>query len=413
MPDLTGFPAIDVAIGLAFLFFVLSTVSSALNEAVASLLGWRAKTLEQAISHLLGDKDLTGELGRRFLPTRLDTAKIEDQKQPVGAPNAAALPKHLTTAVLEHWAVRALVRDPESALRRRRRPSYLPASVFSLAVAEVVASGSESLKTGAGPWEAADERLFDAITEVLTRLPPGAAREAIKRAATDAGGKLDGFRINLETAFDDAMQRASGWYKRKTLAAIIVIAAALAFGLNVDTLKVGSRLWKDEPVRTAVTAQALNTLNQGKSGSGADPSATAPDPCAPLSGAQGSPPPPTDPIKCASKRAGEAGQVVEQVDQLGLPVGWGAGNAPNNWGWLLALPGWLITMFGISLGAPFWFDVLGKLARVRGSGPSSQPETTGSSAPASTERRSTTPGLRAWRDRGTTGAPTQGPKAAP
>src|SRR4051794_7574060 len=88
MPDLTGFPAIDVAIGLAFMFFLLSTVSSAVNEAIASLLGWRAKTLEQAISHLLGDDDLTDELRRRFLSMRLDKAKIEEQKQP--APAAAA-----------------------------------------------------------------------------------------------------------------------------------------------------------------------------------------------------------------------------------------------------------------------------------------------------------------------------------
>ena len=35
MPDLTGFPALDVAIGLAFLFFLLSTICSAISEAIA------------------------------------------------------------------------------------------------------------------------------------------------------------------------------------------------------------------------------------------------------------------------------------------------------------------------------------------------------------------------------------------
>jgi hypothetical protein len=34
--------------------------------------------------------------------------------------------------------------------------------------------------------------------------------------------------------------------------------------------------------------------------------------------------------------------------------------------------GWLITVAAVSLGAPFWFDLLSRLARLRGSGP---PET--------------------------------------
>ena len=30
--------------------------------------------------------------------------------------------------------------------------------------------------------------------------------------------------------------------------------------------------------------------------------------------------------------------------------------------------GWVITIAAISLGAPFWFDLLGKVANLRGSG---------------------------------------------
>jgi len=36
--------------------------------------------------------------------------------------------------------------------------------------------------------------------------------------------------------------------------------------------------------------------------------------------------------------------------------------------WLLKLLGWLITAAALTFGAPFWFDVLGKLARVRNAG---------------------------------------------
>jgi hypothetical protein len=39
--------------------------------------------------------------------------------------------------------------------------------------------------------------------------------------------------------------------------------------------------------------------------------------------------------------------------------------------WLFSLTGWLVTGFAISLGAPFWFDLLQKLMNinVRGAGP--------------------------------------------
>ena len=56
MPDLTGFPALDVAIGLAFLFFLLSTVCSIIQEAISAFFGWRAKTLEEALGRMLGDE---------------------------------------------------------------------------------------------------------------------------------------------------------------------------------------------------------------------------------------------------------------------------------------------------------------------------------------------------------------------
>src|SRR4051812_2115805 len=55
MPDLGGLPALDAAVGMVFVFFLLSTACSMVNESIANVLGWRAKTLEDAIRNLLGD----------------------------------------------------------------------------------------------------------------------------------------------------------------------------------------------------------------------------------------------------------------------------------------------------------------------------------------------------------------------
>jgi hypothetical protein len=37
-------------------------------------------------------------------------------------------------------------------------------------------------------------------------------------------------------------------------------------------------------------------------------------------------------------------------------------------GWLKTILGWAITIAAISLGAPFWFDLLGKVANLKGTG---------------------------------------------
>ena len=36
--------------------------------------------------------------------------------------------------------------------------------------------------------------------------------------------------------------------------------------------------------------------------------------------------------------------------------------------WVERIVGWLVTIAAVSLGAPFWFDLLGKVANLRGAG---------------------------------------------
>ena len=54
-------------------------------------------------------------------------------------------------------------------------------------------------------------------------------------------------------------------------------------------------------------------------------------------------------------------------------MGWSGDAVPHGAGEIaVAIAGWLLTILAISLGAPFWFDTLGRLSRLRSSG---KPET--------------------------------------
>jgi hypothetical protein len=55
LTDVTGIPALDVAIGLSFIFLLLSLLASTLQEFIADLLSLRAKTLEQGLRNMLAD----------------------------------------------------------------------------------------------------------------------------------------------------------------------------------------------------------------------------------------------------------------------------------------------------------------------------------------------------------------------
>ncbi|RPH79952.1 MAG: hypothetical protein EHM80_06530 [Nitrospiraceae bacterium] len=71
-------------------------------------------------------------------------------------------------------------------------------------------------------------------------------------------------------------------------------------------------------------------------------------------------------------------QMSAETEKLGLPIGWSRESKdpkalPSDvGGWALKIIGLLLTAIAVSLGAPFWFDVLNKLINIRSAG--KQPE---------------------------------------
>ena len=59
--DLGG-PAVEVAIGLAFVFFLLSTIVSAITEGIAWATKQRSEQLEQGLLGLLGENNFAKDI---------------------------------------------------------------------------------------------------------------------------------------------------------------------------------------------------------------------------------------------------------------------------------------------------------------------------------------------------------------
>ena len=153
----------------------------------------------------------------------------------------------------------------------------------------------------------------------------------------------------LSSWYNNVMERVTGWYKRWVNVVVFVIAFLLAAALNINSIVVADALWDDPLLRSgveaAVAAQIADTQNREGS---VDAEAIVAE--------------------------------LEQLEELGFPVGWTTdADDPRLFGpWTIL--GWLITAAAATLGAPFWFDRLKKVANLRGSG----------TVPATTPTSSTT-----------------------
>jgi hypothetical protein len=376
--------ALEVAIGLSFLYLVFSLVISRVNESVASLFEWRSKGLKLGLHRMLtmtADKhDEQDDLIHRL-------RRLADLDHRLIVP--------LTTPRIgPDWLLRLLhLRD--------RQPSYLSQRTFSLAVLDTLLPDrpnaaealklTEQLRSDVSNLAATNEESAEQLRKLLPKsnavltaeereqfwwtvdtdkklssnekeplrrtlfqlsvasTTPIANLQATLEKLPDthplrapllgfvytAEGNLGRLQQSIEQWFDDAMDRISGWYKRKVQIALGVYAIVLVLALNIDSLALARTLWSDPTLRQAIVAAASQPPNQ-------------------------------DPSKVEGQ--------LDELSALHLPIGWTSTDpqrsVPQDLPALLAkLAGLLITVLALLLGAPWWFAVLTRIASMRSSGP--------------------------------------------
>jgi hypothetical protein len=180
-------------------------------------------------------------------------------------------------------------------------------------------------------------------------------------------GDIDKIRTEVSTWFDSAMDRVSGAYKRWTQVIGLIVALILAAGLNIDSVTVAKALWIQPKL-----AEQLKVPPP--------PQASAPAGGA-VASTGGSKPEPTNVMPDTLK-------ILEQLNTT-LPIGWPHGFWCNNKKTLvsagefgIAFLGWLIAAFSTLFGAPFWFDLLQNVVRLKGTGPSPKEKVDGKGAAA-------------------------------
>ena len=328
---------LNVVIGLVFIFLLYSLLASIIQELVAAWIGLRASVLRKGIARMLDDDETENGLSALFY---------------------------------KHPLTRYLGKDND-----KRKPSYLSPQNFSKVLTDLLRGKSDG-KPGR-----------DFSKDIMDALPEGAAKwetTAIKPQTqsyllslwADAQGDVDKFNSLLEQWFDDTMERVSGWYKRKTQKILFFIGILLAVMFNVDTISIVRTLSQDPEMAARLAGNAAVYLQNHQASASRE---TAGEPGADVPAASGG----KEPAVPSDSLLRKAGQLMDSANALIrgnirdantlLGLGWTVDKSgkqtlciPCNFHWHSVF-GWLITALAISLGAPFWFDLLNKLVKMRSS----------------------------------------------
>jgi hypothetical protein len=233
-------------------------------------------------------------------------------------------------------------------------PSYIPSKNFSLAVMETIKNGKDEIPTP------------DKIRQLLND-PASPVQGDFKKVLTGlldaAENNIEKFRTGIEKFYDDAMERAGGWYKKKIQQWLLVIGTIITIILNVDTVQIAKLLWADKASLAKAADMAVEYVSENKSSS---------LPVAVIDTTTG------DTLyQRIVSQVNNIKQVNVKLQELPIPIGWNKANRVTYekgeycaflTGAAVKLTGWAFTVVAIYLGAPFWFDLLNKFVNIRGTG---------------------------------------------
>ncbi|MCB9299327.1 MAG: hypothetical protein H6566_01690 [Lewinellaceae bacterium] len=215
-----------------------------------------------------------------------------------------------------------------------RSPSYISDESFQSILFDVILKGEG----------------MDKLEAKIDELPDEDLRNVLKQFLREADNNTDVFKGKVKQWYVDVMDRASGWYKRSAQKILIGVGFLIAVVFNADTLAIYERLESDPDTLQKVVNLAEDFVDS------------------------------RDTLMLSANLNPEFEQSLEklqglvdnQIESVSSPLGLGWKNVVWSevtvYDALIKALGWIVTALAISLGAPFWFDLLRKLVNLRSSG---------------------------------------------
>ena len=361
---MSNFPIIDLVAGLIFIYFLLSIVVNVVIEIVL--------TASRARSKVLGEWLLT--------TFSKQVVSFDSNGNTVKVP--------LGEALMDHFAINGLTKSKQS-------PSYIEASNFVAAFLDKIAYDPQN--TIAYAKDLKDIIYFLSKTQSLhpdlQRTFLGFAFDAqttYAQLGEKTQSEIQLFQAKLENWFNTSTVRLSGDLKRKYTAWLTpLVAVIMVVGFNIDSIRLAQFLYSNPEVAAGLAAKAYQAPADSNYISIVSHIKASPGDTLQVDSSKLNSIVTADIQRISSAKSALQSTALPMGDLSAnytqLTSATGKDQKPGNfWSFLGArIPGWLLTIFAVCMGAPFWFDLLSQLANLRGTGSKPVPAATTSSTGAS------------------------------
>lgn len=358
---------LDIVIGLIFIYLLYSLLATILQEIIASQFSFRAKILERAVFRMLEDEN-------KFASKFRSVSYLFKKTGNGGTKNS------MTYEYYKHPLILFL---GESDCRGK--PAYINKETFSKVIVDLLRG--KDVAPGDDIKLLIQKSLNDRTTSWGNAKISDQTLSYLKSIWTDANGDVGKFKHHLENWFEETMDRASTWYKKHVQFILFFVGLTISIVFNVDTLKIIERLEKDPKLRQQLVQQAeafqdahpdldeklllhqaeINKFqaNYSKSELRSNDSLRNIEL--------------RDSLELANYLAlkSKRDYLFDQANTLirndinnvhhSLGLGWETYDSSSFRNIFYSVIGWMVTALALSLGAPFWFDLLNKLMKLRGS----------------------------------------------
>lgn len=353
---------LDVTIGLLFIFLLYSLLATTIQEILATVLALRARLLKKAIDRMLTDDKTSFKeklwIGRLIAQFWLKIKKTTVFFFPFLA-KYIKCPQTFSNELYNEPAIKYL-----GLSYWFKKPSYIDPKSFSRAILTILEDKGEGNSQLEKIKDILNKGKFQ-VGNTEIEIEPD-TKKYLLTLLYEAKEDLDKFRTLIEDWFNETMDRLSGWYKRKTQLTIFLIGLGIAVTFNVDTISITNKLSKDKKAQEQMVKMASSYIESHplKTGNKEIPTEEKAY------------------IAHMDSLVNAADSIIKKdikdVNNL-MALGWNGYNNQKVWykktAYVISqstqpkkLLGFLVTALALSMGAPFWFDLLSKLIQLRGAG---------------------------------------------
>jgi len=250
--------AIDVVIGLVFIYLLYSLFATILAEMVATALGLRSKNLKEAVDRMINDdEDLSFK------------KRVQNSLYIWKQPNNYRIKKFYNHPEIKYLGSKGLFRIPSDfkAISFSKTLLFILNGPGPLQKDRIEHALNDILKRHStprvGPFRNGKYRDKWAMSKNRTSLDKESCEYVIS-LWQDSANDLIKFKMQLEAWFDRTMEQSTEWYKRKIQVVLLIIGLFIAWFFNVNTFTIVERLSIDKDAREKLVELASTSLRKSK-----------------------------------------------------------------------------------------------------------------------------------------------------